>query len=160
MRKTTARGFTLLELIIAVTLLAGFLLPLMLIVSKSKIRAIKYTHERELRDLAQRKLFDRIHYYEDRDQGDFAAEGHPSWTWEIPLPEMVGQGEQPLLEYTIHVHVPQQIEGQSSSSESGEGSTYELELWTFPDERWYEEQQYLYDQGQYSPLFGDPRMGY
>jgi prepilin-type N-terminal cleavage/methylation domain-containing protein len=158
MSRRRAGGFTLLELVIAVTILASFLLPLMLIVSRSKVKAIKFTQARELRDLAQRKLFDRIHYYEERDQGDFAAEGHTSWTWEVAPPEMVGNGEQPLLEYTIRVRVPQEIEGYSAGA--GEGSTFELQLWTFPDERWYEEQQYLYDQGQYSPLFGAPGMNY
>ena len=43
-----ARGFTLLELVIAVTILAAFLLPLMLIVSRSKVRAVKFTQAREL----------------------------------------------------------------------------------------------------------------
>ena len=84
-----ARGFTLLELVVAVTILATFLLPMMLIVTRSKVSAIKYTMQREVRDLAQRKLFDRIHYYEERDRGDYSTEGHPSWTWEVGLPEIV-----------------------------------------------------------------------
>jgi prepilin-type N-terminal cleavage/methylation domain-containing protein len=160
-----ARGFTLLELVVAVTILATFLLPMMLIVTRSKVRAIKYTQQREVRDLAQRKLFDRIHYYEEKDRGDFSVEGHPSWTWEVSLPEIVSGGmtsseggeEQVLLQYTIRVSVPQNLE-ESSSSTSGlgsgsqEGSTYEMSLWTFPDERWYEEQEYLMERGQYSPL--------
>ena len=74
-------GFTLLELVIAVTILGAYLLPLMLIVTKSKVRAIKFTQQRELRDLAQRKLFDRIHYYVEDDSGTFELEGRPEWTW-------------------------------------------------------------------------------
>ena len=167
----SVRGFTLLELIIAVTILATFLLPMMLIVTRSKVRAIKYTQQRELRDLAQRKLFDRIHYYDDKDRGDFSAEGHPSWTWEVGPPDMVGgsaggSGEQILLQYTIRVSVPQNLgEGSSSSSSSSSdgtgsqgGSTYEMSTWTFPDERWYEEQQYLSDHGQPNLLDGNQMM--
>ncbi len=106
----TSRGFTLLELVIAVTILASFLLPMLLILSKAKVRTIRTQQQRQLRDLAQRKLFDRIHYYEENNQGDFAAEGRPEWTWEVLLPEMVGNGDQVLLEYTVLVHTPQKIE--------------------------------------------------
>ncbi len=106
----TGRGFTRLELVIAVTILASFLLPMLLILSKAKVRTILTQQQRQLRDLAQRKLFDRIHYYEENNQGDFAAEGRPEWTWEVLLPEMVGNGDQVLLEYTVLVHTPQKIE--------------------------------------------------
>ena len=106
----TSGGFTLLELVIAVTILASFLLPMLLILSKAKVRTILTQQQRQLRDLAQRKLFDRIHYYEENNQGDFAAEGRPEWTWEVLLPEMVGNGDQVLLEYTVLVHTPQKIE--------------------------------------------------
>lgn len=106
----TSGGFTLLELVIAITILASYLLPMLLILSKAKVRTIRTQQQRQLRDLAQRKLFDRIHYYEENNQGDFAAEGRPEWTWEVLLPEMVGNGDQVLLEYTVLVHTPQKIE--------------------------------------------------
>ena len=164
------RGFTLLELILAVTLLATYLLPMMLIITRAKTRAIVYTLQREVRDLAQRKLFDRMHYYETNDAGDFSAEGHPSWTWRVSPPEMVGQGQQVLLQYTIDIELPQKLDGgspgrgaTSGSAWSGgtevAGSTYQMSLWAFPDARWYEEQQALYDQGLYSPYYGDPALG-
>ncbi len=180
-------GFTLLEIIIAVTMLAAFLLPMMLIVSESKIRAIRYTQQREVRDLAQRKLFDRVHYYEEADRGTFEIEGHPDWFWEIDPPEMIGSSEQVLLEYTIKVTIPQRLEGASAgsgggtggmgsgtsgtggssrgsgidrggSSSSEEGSTYQMNLWAFPDTRWYDDQQLIYDRGGYSPLYGSQNM--
>jgi len=128
----------------------------MLIVTKSKVRAIKFTQQRELRDLAQRKLFDRIHYYIEDDSGTFELEGRPEWTWTVPQAQMVGQGEQPLLEYMITVEVPQKIEGVTSTDE--DGSVYELRLWSFPDERWYEEQEMLAERGLYTPLYGDPAL--
>lgn len=150
------RGFTLLEMLLAMTLLAVFLLPLMLIISRSKVRAIKFSQQRELRDLAQRKLFDRIHYYIEEEAGDFSEDGRPEWTWEVPQAEMIGRGDQPLLEYVIVVHTPQIIEGLQEGEL--EGSVFELRLWAFPDATWYEEQQELMDRGLYSPLFGDPTM--
>ena len=99
---------------------------------------------------------------------------------------MIGSSEQPLLEYRIVVTVPQKLKnlsgggsgpsaagdlmsefiGEASSATSrsdaftGDGSTYELMVWSFPDERWYEEQWTLYQRGQYSALYGDPRLGY
>jgi prepilin-type N-terminal cleavage/methylation domain-containing protein len=154
------RGFTLLEIVIAVTLLATFLLPMLLIISQSKIRAIRYTMQRQVRDLAQRKLFDRVHYYETNDQGDFTLEGHSDWHWEIEPPQMIGSGEQVLLQYNIRVTLPQKLEGDpSATSQDGtEGSTYQMSLWTFPDSYWYEEQQLLYEQGGYSSLYGSRSM--
>ena len=121
------RGFTLLELVIAITILASFLLPMLLILSKAKVRTIRTQQQRQLRDLAQRKLFDRIHYYEENNQGDFAAEGRPEWTWEVLLPEMVGNGDQVLLEYTVLVHTPQKIEpigGGGGGGGRGGGGLY------------------------------------
>ncbi len=115
------RGFTLLELVIAITILASFLLPMLLILSKAKVRTIRTQQQRQLRDLAQRKLFDRIHYYEENDQGDFAAEGRPEWTWEVLAPEMVGNGDQVLLEYTVLVHTPQKIEPIGGGGGGGGG---------------------------------------
>jgi len=160
MKTRSSGGFTLLEIVIAVTMLAVFLLPMMLIVSQSKIRAIRYTQQREVRDLAQRKLFDRIHYYDLADQGDFSLEGHSEWRWQIDPPEMVGASEQALLEYTIKVTVPQRLEGDPSAKagEPGEGSTYQMSLWTFPNALWYEEQALIYDSGGYSPIYGSKTM--
>jgi hypothetical protein len=170
--------------VIAVTILASFLLPLMLLVTKSKVKAIKYTQQRELRDLAQRKLFDVIHYYEETTSGTFELEGRPEWAWAVPEPQMVGQGEQVLLEYAIQVTTPQKIDGQGASGGGGVmgdligeligggarggarddlgegGSSYELRVWTFPDARWYEEQQILYERGEYSPLYDGPWGAY
>ena len=186
-RLERANGFTLLEIIVALTLTAAYLLPLMLVVSQSKQRAVQFNTERQVRDLAQRKLFDVIHYYDDRTEGDFAEEGRPTWRWEVPPPEMIGESEQPLLEYRIIVSVPQKLKNVSGGSAGGtsagdlageliggstgresvrsndpavDGSTYEMMVWSFPDERWYEEQWALYQRGQYSPLYGDPRLGY
>ena len=153
------RGFTLLELILAVTVLTVFLLPMMVIIARSKARAIRYTQQREVRDLAQRKLFDRIHFYELQDQGDFSAEGRPSWIWTIDPPQMMGQSEQVLLQYTIRVEVPQNLDSaEPGTGGQDRGSTYQLSFWTFPDARWYEEQDLLYSQGQPTMLYGDPTL--
>lgn len=146
-------GFTLLEMVLAVTLLAAFILPMLYLLTEAKVRTYRFTQERQIRDLAHSKLFDHIHYYETNQEGTFEEEGHPSWTWRVPPPEIRGQNEQVLLEYRIIVELPRVFE--SESSDSGDG-TYEYSVWTFPDERWYEEQQYLYESGQPSLLYGDP----
>ena len=109
MKQRSEGGFTLLEIIVALTLTAAYLLPLMLVVSQSKRRAVEFNNERQVRDFAQRKLFDVIHYYEDRSEGNFAEEGRPTWRWEVSPPEMIGSSEQPLLEYRIVVTVPQKL---------------------------------------------------
>lgn len=150
-------GLTLLELVVAVTILAVFLLPMMLIVAQAKARALRYAIQREVRDLAQRKLFDRVHYYEERDEGDFSVEGRTDWRWLVLPPEMVGQSEQVILQYTIRVELPQSPESEGATGQ--EGSTYEMSIWTFPDSRWYEEQDTLAAHGQPSLLYGDPVTG-
>ena len=101
------------------------------IVHRSRVRAFKYTRVREVQDLAQRKLFERIYYYSEETilagelqemSGTFAEEGRPKWEWEIPYPEIVSQGEQVLLQYTIRVFIPgldEQIGGSSMAGSSG-----------------------------------------
>ncbi len=152
-RATSARGFTLLELIIAVTILASFILPMLLVLSKAKVRTTVMTQKRELRDLAYRKLLDHVHYYDENNEGDFTEDGRAEWTWEILEPEPVSQSDQPLLQYTIRVHTPQKL---SDNSEYGEdGSVYELTVWTFPDRQWFDEQAILFEQGGDSILYGN-----
>lgn len=173
----TSRAFTLLELVIAVTLLAVFLLPMMLIISKAKMRAIKYTQQRQVRDLAQRKLFDVIHYRELQSSGDFSDEGHAEWTWYVDPPQPIGSKDPILLEHTIHIQTPQKLDRGSENNSSNPGllesldingdmghddmtnamgSHIQLKVWAFPDVQWYEEQEILYEQGQPSILYGDP----
>ena len=155
------RGFSLLELVIAVTLLAAFVLPVLQILSQSRVRAIRYTQLRTVKALAQRKLHDHIHYVEDAldREGTFEDEGYPSWTWEIGEPEMRSQSEQIVLEYAITVWVPLPIygnkEGESSYS-ADEGSTYEYSVWTLPSKAWLDEQADLFYSQLPSLLYGDP----
>ena len=152
-RHTRTGGFTLLELILAVTILASFILPMLLVLSKAKVRTTIMTQKRQLHDLAHRKLLDHVHYYEENNEGDFTAEGRAEWTWEVLEPEMVGGGDQPLLQYTIRVYTPQKL-GDDAESAGEDGSVYELTVWNFPDRQWYEDQAILYEQGQESLLYG------
>jgi prepilin-type N-terminal cleavage/methylation domain-containing protein len=155
------RGFSLLELVIAVTLLAAFVLPVLQILSESRVRAIRYTQLRTVKALAQRKLHDHIHYVEDaldRD-GTFEEEGYPSWTWQIAEPELRSQSEQIVLDYTITVWVPLPIYGDKdgeSSYSADEGSTYDYNVWTLPSKAWLDEQADLFYSQQPSILYGDP----
>ena len=56
--------------------------------------------------------------------------------------------------------MPIQIEGAANdgggSDQLGNGSSYQYTIWTFPNEAWYEEQEYLFDNGMESLLYGDP----
>ena len=150
-------GFTLLELIIAVTLLTLFVVPIGQALNDARIRSIRYTQARQVKGLAQQKLHDRINFIIEEDEGDFEEENHPSWSWIIDPPQPRSQGEQVVLEYTITVEVPFQLEnGGSDSALSTEGSSYQYTTWTFPNELWYEEQEYLFDNGMESLLYGNP----
>ena len=162
-------GFTLLELVVAFTILAAFLLPMMLIISKAKVRAIKYTMDRQVRDLAQRRLFEVIHDPEVPMEGDFAAEGHPFWEWRVELdPNPVVPGEPTLLAYNIYVYTPQKLNdtGGAGSTEAGferdpmEEPSFTMTVWALPDQEWYLEQEELYNSGQPSVLYGDPQVTY
>jgi prepilin-type N-terminal cleavage/methylation domain-containing protein len=175
-------GFTLLELVVAFTILAMFVLPILEIIAASRMRAVRYTRERAVRELAQRKLFDRIYYVEQSDTGTFEVEGHPDWTWEVLPPNVVSQGEQVLLEYTIRVTTSQSLAASESGSfsdassdssgSSGSGSSarggslgsaggaFEMSTWTFPSQAWLDEQEYLQANGYDSVLNGGGAYGY
>ena len=178
-RRLRRAGFTLLELVVAFTILAMFVLPILEIIAASRMRAVKYTRERAVRDLAQRKLFDRIYYVEQADTGTFEVEGHPDWTWEVMPPNVVSQGEQVLLEYTIRVTTSQSLaaseSGSFSEASSGSGSSgsssgggslgsaggaFEMSAWTFPSQAWLDEQQDLQAKGYDSVLNGGGALGY
>ncbi len=156
------RGFSLLELVVAVTLLAVFVLPVLQILAQSRVRAIRYTQLRTVKALAQQKIHDHIHYVEnalDRD-GTFENEGYPSWSWQIAEPQLRAQSEQIVLEYTITVRVPLPIHEGTKNSESSfsadDGSTYEYSVWSLPSKAWLDEQAELFYNQQPSLLYGDP----
>jgi prepilin-type N-terminal cleavage/methylation domain-containing protein len=147
-------GFTLLELVIAVTILATFVVPMLGLIAESRVRTMRTTIERQARGLAQSKLHERIHFFEIEDRGTFELQGFPAWTWEFLEPEMRTQGEQVVLIYTIRIAIPQQLEGVGTAGETG--TTFDYTTWTFPDARWYEEEQLRYERGEPSLLYGLP----
>ncbi len=150
-------GFTLLELIVAFVILALFVLPMLEIVAAARVRATRYTHDRMVRDLAQRKLFERVYSIELLNAGTFEAEGHPEWTWEISEPELapgsssssMESSDSVLLQYTIRVTTPQMAAGSGGGSQGsgGSGNAFEMSTWAFPSQEWKEEQEYLRAQG-------------
>ncbi|MBI4586206.1 MAG: prepilin-type N-terminal cleavage/methylation domain-containing protein [Planctomycetes bacterium] len=189
-------GFTLLELVVAFAILALFVLPVLEIVHQSRLRAGRTALKREVQDLAQKKLYERIYTYSQETidaaalrtgiqpmEGNFAEEGRPNWEWNIPYPEIVSQGEQVLLQYTIQVFAPEieanQIGGgsgagggildgllgafglggstglPSSLNSSGRPASYEMTTWIFPSESWYLEQEQLLNLGINTGYYGD-----
>lgn len=179
-----ARGFTLLELVVAFALLALFVMPMLQLVHEARVRAHRYSLKREVQNLAQRKLFERIYYYSEETvlagemqdmSGTFEAEDRPDWEWEIAYPEIVSQGEQVLLQYTIRVFVPQMGEEKIGGGGMGRGmsrgmggssgpygfdydynrpASFEMTTWTFPSEFWYEEQEDLAARGVDTGFYG------
>lgn len=169
LRGDSRPGFTLLELIVAFTILTLFILPILEIVAASRVRAVKYTRERVVQDLAQRKIFERIYYLEEMDSGTFEREGYPSWRWEVLYPpEIVDQGtqgKQVLLQYTIRVFTPQSERAGIQRDLGGEqkefqeaGAAFEMSVWTFPSQEWYEDEelQNYYDTEYYGGFGGVP----
>ena len=161
--RPTRCAFTLLELVIAVALLASFVLPILHILADSRLRATRYTQLRTVKSLTQKKLYDHIHYVEGAldFEGTFEAEGYPRWTWHIDEPTLRSQGETVVLEYTIRVKVPLQLTegGSDAGGSSSDGSEFEYSVWTLPSRAWNDEQYELYASGQPSLLYGDPAYG-
>ncbi len=139
-QRHSAAGFTLLEMVLAFTLLALFVLPMLEIIAASRARVTKFTQERIAADLAQRKLFDRMYYIELQDSGTFEKEGYPTWTWQVmPAEPIQGQGDSIILQYTVRVMTPQ---AQMAAANGGDGGkAFEMSAWTFPSQQWYEEQE-------------------
>lgn len=157
-RSRSARaGFTLLELIIAITMLAVFIVPMLKTLGESWNRAKSYTRQRQIKSYAQNKLHDHINFVEDANRnlvgydGTFEEEGEEDWEWVIDPPQLKSQGEQLLLEYRITVTVPSKDE-DSTESEAPVSYT----VWTFPSGRWYEDQEERFDDGEATLLYGDP----
>jgi hypothetical protein len=150
-----AKGFTLLELIAAFFILALFLTDVLLIRGGAEKLAADTIKDRKIRDLAQRKLFERMYFIEPENSGTFEIEGFKqTWNWEIDFPpEMVGQGtgDQFLLQYTIHV-----TSSESRGLDLGEvKQVFEMSAWTFPSQQWLDE----YDAGYYDDYYGNGLYG-
>lgn len=170
-RSSSARaGFTLLELIIAITMLAVFIVPMLKTLGESRNRSVTYTRQRQVKGYAQKQLHDHINFVEDRygnlvgtdgtfeEEGEEVFPGSRDWTWEIDPPQLKSQGEQMLLEYRITVTVPFEMEGGSGQgSEDGQKeSSITYTVWTFPSKRWEYDQMDLFELGEPTILYGDP----
>lgn len=177
-------GFTLLELLVAFAILALFVLPMLEIVHDARIRAVRYSVKREVQELAQQVLLERVYTYDDKSfeagamapiVGTFEEFGRPDWEYQIDPPEMLNDGQQLLLEYTIHVNAPQlKAVNMNAGIGGGEGAgmedlgtfdsmfgrtppfdpetSYKMSTWALPSEAFYEERDYLREQG----LLDDP----
>jgi hypothetical protein len=152
------------------------------IVHDSRIRAMRYSIKREVQELAQQVLLERIYTYDDESfeagamaprVGTFEAFKRPNWEYQIDPPKMLNDGQQLLLEYTIHVNAPQLRainihEGLSATQEDLGGfsdlfgqaapfdpeTSYKMSTWALPSEAFYEERDYLREQG----MLDDPML--
>ena len=170
--RNTRAGFTLLELVIAIAMLAAFIIPMLKTLGESRQRSVNYTRQRQIKSYAQNKLYDHINFVAvppgSRNfvgtEGTFEKDGAPvfpgsrDWTWVIDPPQLKSQGEQLLLEYRITVTVPFDLDGQGGSSgEDGrKESNVSYTVWTFPSEAWKEEQEMDFNDGEPTLLYGDP----
>ena len=168
--RNTRAGFTLLELVIAIAMLAAFIIPMLNTLGESSVRSVNYTRQRQIKSYAQNKLHDHINFVEDKNgnfvesDGTFEEDGEPvfpgsrEWTWVIDPPQLKSQGEQILLEYRITVTVPFDLDGQGGSNDEDgrKESSVSYTVWTFPSDAWMEDQERLFDLGEPTLLYGDP----
>ena len=171
--RNTRAGFTLLELVIALAMLATFIVPMLNTLGESRARSSNYTRQRQIKGYAQNKLHDHINFVQippesghfvgtegtfEKKDGKSVFPGSKDWTWVIDPPQLKSQGEQVLLEYRITVTVPFDLDGQSGSSDEDgrKESSVSYTVWTFPSEAWLDDQNRLFDDGEPTLLYGDP----
>ncbi len=165
--RNTRAGFTLLELVIAIAMLAAFIMPMLNTLGESRRRSVNYTRQRQIKSYAQNKLHDHINFVEDKngnlveadgtfeEDGESVFTGAKEWPWVIYPPQLKSQGEQILLEYRITVTVPDG-QGGSDGEDGRKESSVSYTVWTFPSELWLEDQQLRSDDGEPTLLYGDP----
>lgn len=118
------RGFTLIELVVAIAIIGGAFLTLLEIRGSAEDRALQYNELRTIRRLSQQKLDEFIYEIEGSTQGTW--EEFPNYEWVIDaLPLSQGEGPE-MLEVTITVTYP--------SFEGDQRDEYRLSTWFFPDE--------------------------
>lgn len=118
------RGFTLIELVVAIAIIGGSFLTLLEIRGSAEDRALQYNELRRIRRLSQQKLDEFIYEIEAGTQGTW--EEYPNYEWLIDaLPLSQGEGPE-MLEVTITVTYP--------SFEGDQRDEYRLSTWFFPDE--------------------------
>ena len=119
------RGFTLLELVLAVAILGGSLLTLLFLRTSAVERAAAYNRDREIQRLAQEKLDEVVFELEEEVEGNFEEQLHPDWFWSVEVVSLSQDGPE-LLECQITVTYP--------DSSNPEGGQYTFSSWVFPDE--------------------------
>ncbi|MBN1420837.1 MAG: prepilin-type N-terminal cleavage/methylation domain-containing protein [Planctomycetes bacterium] len=148
-RRPRQAGLTLVEVLVAVGILAFLTTEFLYLRTAAVERAGRCAREALIQRLGQEKLDEIIFGEEEGMAGTFEDRGHPDWTWEVK--EQVQQiGDEIIVERTLTVTI--RPEGIRAAADESKVQTVELSSWSFPDERWYELNAYLFDEeGNYVP---------
>jgi len=152
-RRAREAGLTLVEVLVAIGILAFVTAEFLYLRTDAVDRAGKCARDALIQRLAQEKLDEIIFGEEEGMEGTFELQGHPTWTWEV-REEVQQIGDDLIVERTLTVTV--RPEGTRSIARSvvdeSQTRTVELSSWAFPDERWYELNAYSFDEdGNYVP---------
>ncbi|MFQ5653682.1 MAG: prepilin-type N-terminal cleavage/methylation domain-containing protein [Planctomycetota bacterium] len=132
-RRSADLGFTLLELVLAVAILATAVLSMLSLRTSAVDRASVYTRDRAIRRLAQEKLDEVVFGIEEELSGTLEWRRRPrspvvELPWEVRVQRVSTDGPE-LLECTITVTY-----SAGSSSQGSEEEEYQLGTWIFPDD--------------------------
>jgi prepilin-type N-terminal cleavage/methylation domain-containing protein len=129
------KGFTLVELIAAVTIMGSIFLILLELQINAVEKVTVTLHERELRRVAQELLEEKIAEFliDEVQQPSGEIEGRPGWRWEWfdpLLPEnVIEENGEFLVACTVCLYYP-----ANPNEPDGEEQTYELTSWILPTE--------------------------
>ena len=151
-RASARRGFTLVELVLSLAILALILTTLMFMRINAVDKVTEVVEERELRRLAQELLAEKIADFPGDEPGEiwgtFAINRQEwQWEWENPLDpaNVIQEGEEFLLACTLRLS---RMDPQNELNDK----SYELTTWITPTELHLEvlrEQQALIDEGEF-----------
>ena len=158
LRSALGRGFTLVELVLALAILGLTLTTLLFMRIEAVQKVTAIVEERELRRIAQEILEQKMAEFMSNEEEELAGdlEGRPGWHWEWFEPtdprNVIQEGEEILLACTVRLYYP------NPDDPDGEEQTYELTSWIMPSEETLayvkEQQELLYEEGGMMPYDG------
>jgi len=144
------RGFTLVELVLALAVLGIALTTLVFLRLDAVQKVTEVVDERELQRVAQEILETKIAEFMSNEVEEIAGEveGKPGWLWEWVDPldpaNIIQEGDQYVLACTVRITYPDPNDPQA------EPRTYELTTWILPTE-----EQLAFIEEQNQVLYGE-----